>query len=290
MTPGKGILVVLRRAFGFAMAASCALAFGCRSNPQRATIEKNLYAEKAAKGHHREIVERYLIGCPDSLEVHVVDRPEFNGAAMVGPDGRLSLGHYGKIRVEGLTLSQAAQAIAERVGARPEHVNVRVVEFASRPLVLTGEVIGQQRAVPYQGEETVLDVLRRVGGITPGAEPTEVYVVRSHIAEDGRPEVFHVDLEAIVLNKDHETNIRVRPYDQIYVGETRQARVEKCIPPWVRPAYQKVWNMIPSGKTAEEMHHSVTGWIRGILPFGSEPTAEGAATATAEAPETKKDR
>ena len=44
----------------------------------------------------------------------------------------------------------------------------------------------------------MLDLLQRVGGIAPGAAPQDVYVVRSHLGE-GRPEVFHVDLDAIVL-------------------------------------------------------------------------------------------
>src|SRR5438093_1577377 len=83
---------------------------------------------------------------------------------------------------------------------------------------LFAELVGRHRTIPYQGAETVLDVLQRVGGITPGAEPTEIYVVRSHIGDLQRPEVFHVDLEGIVIDRDHHTNIRVRPYDQIYVG------------------------------------------------------------------------
>ena len=70
----------------------------------------------------------------------------------------------------------------------------------------------------------------------------------------------------IVLDRKHETNICVEPYDQIYVGETRQARIEKCIPPWLRPTYQKVWDMLPTGKTPQEGQHSFTEWIRGLVP------------------------
>ena len=245
----------------------CALAVGCHVSPHRANVEKNLLSERPKNGHRLDIVEHYLVACPDVLQVHVEDRDEFDGLYTVGPDGCLALGRYGSARVEGLTLPGVGQAVGEKIGARSERIQVRVAEFASRQLILVGEVIGRHRTIPYQGAETVLDVLQRVGGITPGAEPTEIYVVRSHLGDLQRPEVFHVDLQAIVIKQDNRTNIRVRPYDQIFVGETRQARIEKCISPWFRPVYQSVWNMLPSGKTPQENQHSFTDWMRGWLPF-----------------------
>jgi protein involved in polysaccharide export with SLBB domain len=265
---GRGVVVLL----------VCALIAGCRSNPYRANVEKNLLNDQLGTGHRREIVEKYMVACPDVLQIHVEERGEFDGLYTVGPNGCLALGSYGAARVEGQTLPGVAQAVAEVVGSQPERVHVRVANFASRHLSLVGEVVGRHRTIPYQGEETVLDVLQRVGGITPGAEPTEIYVVRSHIADWQRPEIFHVDLQAIVMNEDQQTNIRVRPYDQIYVGETRQARIEKCIPPWLRPTYQIVWNMLPTGKTPQEKQHSFTGWMRGWLPFGNDPVLEAPPT------------
>jgi protein involved in polysaccharide export with SLBB domain len=91
----------------------------------------------------------------------------------------------------------------------------------------------------------VLDLLQRVGGITPGAEPRDVYVVRPHLGDNQRPEAFHVDLHAIVLRHDHKTNIRLLPFDQVYVGQTRKAQIEQAIPPWMRGAYQAIWRASP---------------------------------------------
>jgi protein involved in polysaccharide export with SLBB domain len=266
---GEPRLDHVRMVRGLAVVLACALA-GCRSNPQRASVERNLFNERQTASHRQDIVERYAVACPDVLQVHVEGRGEFDGLYTVGPDGCLTFREYGTARVEGQTLPGVGQAVGQTVGSPPERVHVRVAEFASRHLVLVGEVVGRHRTIPYQGEETVLDVLQRVGGITPGAEPTEIYVVRSHIGDLQRPEVFHVDLEAIVIDRDHHTNIRVRPYDQIFVGETRQARIEKCLPPWCRPAYQSIWNMLPTGKLPQEKQHSFTDWMRGFLPFGEE--------------------
>jgi len=83
-----------------------------------------------------------------------------------------------------------------------------------------------------------LDTLRRAGGITAGAAPEEVYVVRSRVSEGERPEIIRVDLRAILFNHDEKTNITVLPLDQVFVGETRRSAFEKAIAPWLRPVYE----------------------------------------------------
>ncbi|HEX3314179.1 MAG TPA: polysaccharide biosynthesis/export family protein [Gemmataceae bacterium] len=225
-------------AFGLALA-------GCQSTPQRSNIEKNLMTERQSIAHQTEVLEGYRVGCPDEIELRVEGRGDFNQRQVVAPDGCIDLGRYGRFRIEGQTVRAIAQTVADRLGVPPASVKVRVADFDSRFLIVIGEVVGQHRTIPYRGEETVLDVLQRVGGITPGAEPTEVYVVRSHLGDIDRPEVFHVDLQDIVLKKNPETNIHVLPYDQIFVGETRQARIEKCLPPWLKPTYKMLWDMLP---------------------------------------------
>ncbi len=206
----------------------------------RAAVEKNLMAQPSAQ-RQEGVAERYRVGCPDVVELAAPQRPEFSGRYEIAPDGRIDLGDYGKLRIEGRTTLEIIKLIAEETGANSESVQVRVAEFRSQHILLFGEVIGWQRSVPYRGQETVLDLLQRVGGITRGAEPKDVYVLRPHLGDNHRPEVFHVDLHAIVLKHDHRTNMRLLPFDQVYVGETRQAQIEKAIPPWLRGPYQALW-------------------------------------------------
>ena len=202
-------------------------------------------ADKFTTTRNEGVVEHYLISCPDVIEFAVAGRPHFSGKFTVGLDGRINLGEYGKPRVEGHTIPDLTQLIAELTGTRPEDVRIRVADFNSQHLFLFGQVIGWQRTVPYRGQETVVDLLQRVGGITQGAAPEDVHVVRPHLGDGQRPEVFHVDLAAIVMKHDFRTNLRLLPSDQVYVGETRQARIEKCIPPWFRPLYQTLWGTRP---------------------------------------------
>jgi protein involved in polysaccharide export with SLBB domain len=205
-------------------------------------------ADKGPADRDRGVAESYLVSCPDVLEVTIAERPDLGFRGPVGADGCADLGLLGRPRVEGKTVAGIALFLAEQAGVPAEQVHVRVAEFNSQPIYLFGQVSGLQRAVPYEGQETVLDLLQRVGGITPGAAPDDVYVVRSHLAEGTRPEVFHVDLRAIVLKNDYRTNLRLQPYDQVHVGETHQAKVERCIPPCLRPLYQALCDTRPEKK------------------------------------------
>ncbi len=202
----------------------------------RPGVEEKLMADKGANNRSEGVLENYTLACPDVLEVTLGPQPAV--VAALAPDGRVDLGALGQPRLEGLTPPQAARRLAEQLRLAPGQVQVRIAEFRSQHLFLFGEIHGLQRAVPYQGQETILDLLQRVGGITAGAAPEDVYVIRTRIAEGQRPEVFHVDLRAIVLKHDQRTNLRLQPFDQIHVGETPRSRVQKFLPPWLLPIYQ----------------------------------------------------
>lgn len=216
---------------------------GCAGD--RNKVEKNLMADRDNR-RSSGVGEKYLIGFPDVLEIDVAGHPEHSGRLAVGADGQVTAPSGMNLRVEGRTRDDIARAVAELVDVSPGQVQVRVAEYRSQYLYLMGQVVGWQRTIPYQGQETVLDVLQRVGGITPGAAPGDVYVVRSHLADSQRPEVFRVDLDDIVMKKDQGTNLRVMPFDQIHVGETRQARLMKCFPPWMQPLFHAACGSRPS--------------------------------------------
>jgi protein involved in polysaccharide export with SLBB domain len=218
---------------------------GCVGPSKRANVEKHLMSNKSPEQRHQEVVNSYQTACPDVVHVSIVERPQVNGNYAIGPDGRIKLAGLDPIRIEGHTMPEIAARLAAAVKVPPRSVAVEVVEFNSQHVLLIGEVAGSQQVHSYQGQETVLELLQRIGGITRGAAPDSVYVVRSHVENGLRPEIIHVDLAGIVEKKDEKSNIRILPYDHIHVGETRQSRVETILPPWLRPFYQSLWNTQP---------------------------------------------
>jgi protein involved in polysaccharide export with SLBB domain len=187
-----------------------------------------------------EVATGYRLGCPDVLAVTVAGAPPLSCRCVVDPAGGIDLGPAGPLRVEGLPVAAAAARVAAVLGVPAENVTVQVQDYRSQQIYLVGAVTGLQRAVPYEGPETVLDLLQRVGGLTPGAADGDVFVVRAEVAEGRTPQVFHIDLRAIVLNNDPRTNIRLQPFDQVHVGETNKSCYRKCVPPCLRPLYEKV--------------------------------------------------
>jgi polysaccharide export outer membrane protein len=221
-------------------------ASGCLHTQPQLVQALHTEADPAAAGR------AYPVACPDLLLVELRDRPAWGGAYPVEPDGRVTLGPAGRVRVEGLTVGQAARQIAEAVGHEPDGVRVEVLEYNSRRLFLFGGG-GAQRAVDYRGPETVVALLRRADALKPAAKLSEVHVVRGHVADGRPPEVFPVDLEAIAFGGDPSSNLVLEPFDQVYVGETRRASLCRMVPAWMRPAYQAACGLAPPGAVLAAM-------------------------------------
>ncbi len=208
-------------------------------------MDQALLNNPGAEARNRHVAECYLVHCPDVLEVTVAGRPDLSGRRVIGPDGRIDLGE-GRLRVEGRTLPECTRLAAQELLLPPERLRIRVVEYRSQQVYLFGQVMGLQRAVPYQGPETVLDLLQRTGGVTRGAAPNDVYVIRPHLVEGRPPEVFHIQMGAILVNQDQRTNLRLQPFDRIYIGQTGLSQFTKCFPAWLRPVCEALWGLRPA--------------------------------------------
>jgi polysaccharide export outer membrane protein len=218
----------------------CALV-GC-AGPGK-PVEDALMAERPASPPRPETTDSYRLGCPDEFDLIVAARPRLTGRQIVGPDGRVDLSGVGRVRVEGKTSAEAGAAIAAEIGVPTSAVRVVVQAYRSQKIYLLGEVQGLQRSVPYQGPEHVVELLQRVGGLTGGAELANVYLVRSHVTEGKSPEVFRIDVPAIVMKGDQSTNYIVQPFDEISVGERQSSSFGRSLPPWFLPIYRSIFGL-----------------------------------------------
>jgi protein involved in polysaccharide export with SLBB domain len=206
---------------------------------QRPQVDQALQGTRPPAILAAENCARYIIHCPDVLEIHVEGRNGLSGERKVPSDGNVECDGQ-SVRVDGLTPNEVVDAIARQQGLPVKSVTVRVTGYNSQCVYLFGEISGLPRVVPYQGPESVVDLLRRVGGITQGAALDEIQVVRSHVADGKAPEVFRVDLKGILVRNDPQTNLWLEPSDQIYIGQSRSSRLCCCVPPWLRPFYHRL--------------------------------------------------
>ena len=222
------------RSLGFP-ALVLVLTAGCAGDGRR--LERALLSGRDSTAHAADRDEHYIVRCPDVLQIQTTGQ---SGECPVGADGRIPLADGGRLRADGLTAAEIAESTARRLGLPPEQVSVVVSGYNSQQIYLFGQVAGVQRAVTYEGPETVADLLRRVGGVAPGAAAGDVQILRSHVADGRSPELFHVDLEAILLKNDPRTNILLEPFDQVYVGESRKSSLTDVFPPWLQPLYERI--------------------------------------------------
>jgi protein involved in polysaccharide export with SLBB domain len=228
------------------LAVSCSLPAGC--SLLKPAVDQSLLARKTSADSPDYLAAGYLVRFPDEVEVRIEGRPSWSGRIAVPIDGRLRVADGVEVQAEGLSAVAIRLAIADAVGAPPERVTVRVVAHKSQQIYIQGEVKGASRSVEYVGPETVVEMLQRVGGITPGASVSDVQVLRANIASGKQPEVFQVDLEAILRENDNRTNVRLQPSDQISVGETTTSSRTGCLPPWLRPLYLKLTGQTRPGQ------------------------------------------
>lgn len=216
---------------------------GCVSN--RGQIAQAMLAQHPPAAHLRQVADTYVVHCPDVLQVDIAGWPQSSGAKHIDADGCIDLGEAGRLRVDGETTPAIARRVAETVGVPAQQVRVAVADYNSQYLYLFDPAAGSQRALPYRGPETVLDLLHRFGGLAHSSALRPITVIRPHVAEGKTPEVFHVDLAAIVLRNDPETNLLLQPFDQVYLGPSHRSCFHGCLPPWLRKWLGSVPNQLP---------------------------------------------
>jgi protein involved in polysaccharide export with SLBB domain len=193
----------------------------------------------------RAINETYRLGYPDSVEIAVVGMPECSGNFPINVEGRIQLAKLDNPRVDGQTVPALRSRIARELGVPNEQVHCRAIGHESRVVFVHGAIEGGDRAVRFQGPESVISLLRRCGGLQPSADVRDVHVVRSNVALGLRPQVFAVDLEAILLRGEPGTDVLLQPFDEVSIGELPRAKVGRALPDFLRPAYRGFCTVLP---------------------------------------------
>jgi polysaccharide export outer membrane protein len=237
-TPSLTLRVRLAALLLALLAAGCA---DCRFLSQKCPQPFDREAAAAAPAPDAA----YRVGCPDVLEVSFADFPGWDALVSVDLDGRLPLQSPGSPRVEGHTLEEVRRELARLAGLAPERVEVKLAAPRSSRIYLHGPIRGRTRVVPYQGPEPVIDFLTRVGGLPPGSKLSQVYVIRPNVAAGAEPEVFRVNVPAVLIDGNPSTNVALRPSDEVYIGETSRSVFARVLPDWAGIVYRRVTGLLP---------------------------------------------
>jgi polysaccharide biosynthesis/export protein len=158
--------------------------------------------------------EFYLIGAGDSLNVNVWKEPTLSGTVKVRPDGYVTLPLLNEVQVVGLSTGQLRKTLEDKYKefTTDPFVTIRVEGIASSEVFLVGQV-GKPGAFPLVGNETLLQLLTRAGGLGVFADRSNIRVVR----RDGdKVTEYIVDYDAIIKG-DLKQDVLLRPGDRVIV-------------------------------------------------------------------------
>ena len=167
------------------------------------------------------VVEEYLLGIGDAVQVSVWRNPDLSVSVTVRPDGKISVPLAGDINVDGKSTATLSKELEVKLADFIRNPKVTVIvsnptsaEFIHRVRV-TGAV-AQQRSIPYRKGITVLDVILEAGGLTPFANGDESKLYRQTV--EGA-KVYPIYLNDILEKGVLDSNYKLFPQDIITVPE-----------------------------------------------------------------------
>jgi polysaccharide export outer membrane protein len=170
--------------------------------------------------------ERYRLQPGDVLEVQYRYSPEFNQTMTVQPDGYVSLEIGGDLKVAGMTVEQARQAILRRASARLRDPVATIVlkEFQKPYFVVAGEV-AQPGKIEMRERVTAIQAIMLAGGMKETARSSQVVVFRKINSE--MAEVKLLNLKSIRRTSDLENDLTLQPGDMVYIPRDKISKIER---------------------------------------------------------------
>ncbi len=158
--------------------------------------------------------EYYVIGAGDALNIQLWKEPTLSGPVKVRPDGFITLPLVNEIQAVGLTTGGLRKLLEEKfkVFVNSPVVTIRVEGIASSEVFLVGQFV-KPGAYPLSGNETLLQLITRAGGLTIFADRRNIRTVRR---TGDRVTDYVADYDAIV-DGDLRQDILLRPGDRIIV-------------------------------------------------------------------------
>ena len=165
----------------------------------------------------------YLLGPGDKLNVFVYRAPELSANGLpIRPDGRVSLPLVPDIEAAGITPSQLARQIEERLKkyVLEPNVTVMVQSFEGAPdrqIRVIGEA-AQPMGMPYREGQTVLDVMISARGLTRYAAGNRAEIIRR--GTPGQPaQSIPVRLSDLLRDGDMSQDIAMQPGDTLVIPQ-----------------------------------------------------------------------
>jgi polysaccharide export outer membrane protein len=175
----------------------------------------------------------YRVGPRDLIDIRVYEDEKLNGQRRVSEDGVINLPLLGDVVVMGKTpgeIGQVLKKLLEEKYMQRASVDVQVLEFRSRPIVVMGAV-KQPGNLGFSGRWTLLEAITAVGGLADN-HGHAIHVMRR--AENGLSDQVTIEVNDLLLRADPKANIPIYANDLITVPGTVEVTIY-CLGEVARP-------------------------------------------------------
>jgi len=179
------------------------------------TSQESQRAENRAEKRALIVVDNYIIGPEDVLEISVRRNPDLSRQVTVRPDGRISLPLIGDVTAVGLTTSELRDSITEKLTEYKENPTVAIVVMTVNSYYFyTQGAVGNTGKIPLLSRTTLIQAITLAGGLAPDAVRSRITIFRLG-RDGGPPQKIVVSYDEIILRGGE--NIELKPGDTLVV-------------------------------------------------------------------------
>jgi len=183
----------------------------------------------------------YRIQVGDILAVRLLLNPELNEEVTVRPDGRISTTIARDELAIGRTVPDLDQALDRAYVKQLQNPRVSVVvkSFAPARIYVGGEVANPGEFVNVGPPLTVSQALTRAGGAKISGDDNAVFIIRRGPGDE--PEFLSTRYGDLVHGRNAAADVRLAPYDVVYVPRSGVAEVYKFFNQYVQQFVPVSW-------------------------------------------------
>ena len=223
--------------------------------------------QEITKAIEQKLVQ--ILSQPDvSVQLaRVASTQQLTAQYLVGPDGTINLRRYGLVHVAGMTVTEARLAIQKHLSQfldSPE-LSVDVVAYNSKTyyVITQGAAVGDNvRRFPVTGNETVLDAIAQINGISQ-LSSTHIWIARPASGNLNCEQIMPVDWTAITQGAVTATNYQILPGDRIFIAQDEMVTLNNLVSKIISP-FERImgfggltFSTVRSGQTlGREYNHS----------------------------------
>ena len=162
----------------------------------------------------------YLLQAGDLVEIHVYKEDDMDRTLRISTQGVIAFPLVGNIKIAGLNVSQAENAIEEKLKSylKNPSVSLLIKEYANKTLYVLGQVKKPSSiSIPPEKTMTLLEAITSAGGFTDIAAISKVKVLR---IENGQQRSIEVDVSQITKEGNKQLDIALKPGDVVFVPQS----------------------------------------------------------------------